>query len=99
MFGAWKSKNNSSRVIVSGNSSFITNAYEKFGGNHHLVLNSISWLVNEEKLISFNTPIIKNDPIFIASQQVSLIFFITVFLIPLLLLSTSVFLYRRRIKL
>jgi len=99
LFGAWKSPVNSTRIIAAGNSSFITNTYEKFGGNHHLVLNSVSWLVNEEKLISFNTPIIKNTPVFLAPGQISLIFFFTVILIPLLLISTSILFYRRRLKL
>ena len=55
------------KIVAFGNSGFVLNAYLKFGTNYALFLNSLSWLVDEDRLISFNLPIVQSEPIFISA--------------------------------
>lgn len=84
------------KVVVFGNSTFVLNAYQKFGPNYSLFLNSLSWLVDEDRLISFNLPIIQNEPVFISQQQMGIIFYFSVLFSPLILFGISFYMYRRK---
>ncbi len=88
-----------SRMIVLGNSTFTINTYKKFPQNVSLFLNAINWLVDEERLISFNNPVIEDRPIFMSESQVGIIFYFTVIFCPLLLCLLSFGFYKRRQKL
>ncbi len=91
---SYESTNN--RVLVFGNSTFIINAYLKFGNNYTLFLNSLSWIAAEDRLISFNLPIIQSEPVFISEQQKGIIFYFSVLFSPLLLFAMAIFMYRRK---
>ncbi len=84
------------KIVAFGNSGFILNAYLKYGANYALFLNSLSWLVDEDRLISFNLPIVQSEPIFISSPQMGIIFYFSVLFSPLLLFGTSIYMYRRK---
>jgi len=73
--------------------------YSNFGQNFTFFLNGVSWAVDEGRLISFNLPSIKNDPIFISSPQLGVIFYFSVVLAPILLFGMAAFFYRRRLAL
>ena len=87
------------KILAFGNSSFVINGYGNFGMNYTFFLNGISWAVDEGRLISFNLPAIKNDPVFISSSQLGVIFYFSVVLAPILLFGTAVYFYRRRLAL
>ncbi len=87
---------NKNKIVVWGNSTFVLNAYMKYGSNYNLFLNALSWLVDEDRLISFNLPIIQNEKMFISAPQFGTIFYFSVIFSPLLLFATSFFMYRRR---
>ncbi len=84
------------KVVAFGNSAFVLNAYLKFGTNYSLFLNALSWLVDEDRLISFNLPIVQSEPIFISQQQMGIVFYFSVLFSPLILIGASIYMYRRR---
>ena len=83
------------RIVAFGNSTFVINAYSKFGSNYAFFLNSLSWVVGEDRLISFNLPIVQSEPIFISAPQMGIIFYFSVLFSPLVLFGLAVFMYRR----
>jgi ABC-type uncharacterized transport system involved in gliding motility auxiliary subunit len=84
------------KIVAFGNSTFVLNAYMKFGNNYALFLNSLSWLVDEDRLISFNLPIIQSERIFISGPQLGIIFYFTVLFSPLVCIGVAFFMYRRK---
>lgn len=94
LFAAFDGDKN--KIVAFGNSQFVLNAYLKFGKNYALFLNSLSWLVDEDRLISFNLPIVQNEPIFISQQQMGIVFYFAVLFSPLILFGLGIFMYRRR---
>lgn len=94
LFAAYEGDKN--KIVAFGNSQFVLNAYLKFGKNYALFLNSLSWLVDEDRLISFNLPIVQNEPVFISQQQMGIVFYFSVLFSPLILFGISLFMYRRR---
>ncbi len=85
-----------SRIVAFGNSSFVLNAYSKFGSNFAFFLNALSWSLGEDRLISFNLPIIQSEPVFISSPQLGIIFYFSVLFSPLVLFGLAIFMYRRK---
>lgn len=84
------------KIVAFGNSTFVLNAYLKFGANYTLFLNSLSWLVDEDRLISFNLPIIQSEPVFISAPQLGIVFYFSVIFTPLILFGIAIFVYRKR---
>lgn len=87
---------NHGRLVVYGNATLLMNAYANYGKNYNLFLNSLSWVSNEDQLISFDTPQIEDEPVFISSPQLGIIFYFSVVFGPLLLLGAAFLVYRRR---
>ena len=85
-----------SRIIAFGNSTFASNAYSGFGGHLAFFYNGISWLVDEERLISFNLPTVNDDPVFISSIEIGMIFYFSVIFVPLVLFSLALYSYKKR---
>jgi hypothetical protein len=79
-----------------GNSTFVLNAYQKFGANYAMFINTLSWLIDEDRLISFDLPVIQNEPMFISPQQMGIIFYFSVLFSPLVLFGVSIYMYRRK---
>lgn len=94
LVAAFESKTN--KIMAFGNSGFVLNAYLKFGTNYALFLNSLSWLVDEDRLISFNLPIVQSEPIFISTPQMGIVFYFSVLFSPLILFGVSIYMYRRK---
>ncbi|MBA2404041.1 MAG: GldG family protein [Bdellovibrionales bacterium] len=85
-----------SRFVMLGSSSFLINAYQNQSGNPMLFLNTVSWLVNDEGIISFNRPGIEEYPIILSSQHIQMIFVIAILLVPIIFFGCAIFIYRRR---
>lgn len=92
--GTFESEHN--KIVVFGNSGFVLNAYLKYGTNYAFFLNSLSWLVDEDRLISFNLPIVQSEPIFISGPQMGIVFYFSVLFSPLILFGLSIYMYRRK---
>ena len=85
-----------SRFVLLGSSSFLINAYQAQAGNTTLFLNSISWMVSDEGIISFNRPGLEEQPIVLSDQHLQLIFVISILVVPILFFGAAIFIYRRR---
>jgi ABC-type uncharacterized transport system involved in gliding motility auxiliary subunit len=87
-----------SKMIVTGSSSFYINGYESQSNNFNLVLNMISWLVDDEGIMSIDRPGLSNERIFISISQNILILFFLMICSPTLFFGISIFVYRRRLN-
>jgi gliding motility-associatede transport system auxiliary component len=86
-------------TVIIGNSAFASNAYAKFPGNTDFLLNAISWLAQEEALISISAKDTTFAPFIPNPTQEHMLLAIQVFSVPLLLLFLGVTIWRRRSQL
>jgi len=70
------------RMVVFGDSDFATNQFFDYQGNGDLVLNALSWLAEDESLISIRPRQAGYNPIALTESQGEWIFWVTVVLIP-----------------
>ena len=77
--------NNDGRFVVFGSSSFAANKYMKFGGNADLAGNAINWLAADEDLISIRPKDPEDRRIQLTNNQMSIVRFTTLLLLPLLI--------------
>lgn len=85
-----------SRFVLLGSSSFLINAYQNQTGNTTLFLNTVSWLIKDEGIISFNRPGIEEYPVILSEQHIHMIFVIAILLVPIVFFGSAIFIYRRR---
>lgn len=85
-----------SRFVLLGSSSFLVNAYQAQSGNTTLFLNTTSWLLNDEGIISFNRPGSEEYPVILSAQHIQMIFVISILLVPIIFFGAGIFVYRRR---
>lgn len=85
-----------SRFVLLGSSSFLVNAYQAQSGNTTLFLNTTSWLLNDEGIISFNRPGTEEYPVILSAQHIQMIFVISILLVPIIFFGAGIFVYRRR---
>jgi ABC-type uncharacterized transport system involved in gliding motility auxiliary subunit len=85
-----------SRIVLIGSSSFLINAYQNQSANSTLFLNSVSWAVNDEGIISFNRPGIEEYPVILSAQHLQMIFVISILVVPIIFFGTAILIYRRR---
>lgn len=88
--------NSDSRFVLLGSSSFLVNAYQAQSGNTTLFLNSASWMLNDEGIMSFNRPGTEEFPVILSAQHIQLIFVISILLVPIIFFGAGIFVYRRR---
>ena len=87
------------RIVVCGDSDFARNLYIAILGNKDFFLNIVNWLAESEELISIRH---KKDqahpfsPLFLTENQKKLVFWFSVVIQPLLILSIGIFIYSRR---
>ena len=71
------------RLVVFGDGDFVTNRFFDAQGNGDLALNAISWLAEDESLISIRPREAGYNPVFLNESQSSGIFWLTVVVLPL----------------
>jgi len=84
------------RIVVFGDSDFATNRYLGIPGNRDLFMNSINWLAQQENLISIRPRDPQDRRITLTEDQKNRIFWITVVIIPGLILLAGVQSWWRR---
>jgi ABC-type uncharacterized transport system involved in gliding motility auxiliary subunit len=72
------------RIIVTGTSAFPINALFRTGGNGNLFLNMVSWLAQDEDLISIRPKAPEDRRILLSQSQLAALRLITVLGIPLI---------------
>ena len=85
-----------SRVIVIGDSDFASNTYLNFSGNGDFFLNVVSWLVEEENLISIRPKQRQTNLVQLTQVQGSLIFMSVVIGFPAVVLTLGFRVWWRR---
>ena len=78
----WRSAK--SRVVVFGDSDFASNSYLDLGGNRDLILNTISWLAEEEDLIAIRPKDSLTQPVMLTALQGRIVFWLPVVFLPAL---------------
>jgi ABC-type uncharacterized transport system involved in gliding motility auxiliary subunit len=71
-----------SRVVVTGTSNFPINAYFPAQGNGNLFLNIVSWLAQDEDLISIRPKPAEDRRILLSQSQLATLRLITMFFLP-----------------
>ncbi len=84
------------RVAVFGDSDFVTNGYLGIPGNRDLFLNTVNWLAQQENLISIRPRDPENRGITLTAERAQLIFWLSILIIPGLILATGVQTWWRR---
>jgi ABC-type uncharacterized transport system involved in gliding motility auxiliary subunit len=84
------------RVVVMGDSDFASNRWLGIAGNRDLFLNSVNWLAQQENLISIRAKDPEDRRITLSADQDRRIFWITIFIIPGLILLAGVQTWWRR---
>jgi ABC-type uncharacterized transport system involved in gliding motility auxiliary subunit len=87
------------RLVVIGDSDMGANVYLR-PENKNLLLNAISWLVEEEDLISVMPKQRKSSPMMLSRTQQKVLFIVPVFFVPggVVLAGGCVYFYRRRYR-
>ena len=88
-----------SRLVVFGDSDFISNTYLGLSGNKDLFLNTINWLTEEKDLIAIPPKEIKGTPLILTKNQAKIIFWLPVVIIPGLIFVFGIVVYSRRKRL
>ena len=85
-------------MVVAGTSNFARNDYFGAQGNGNLFLNMISWLAQDEDLISIRPKNPEDRRILLSQSQSSMIFIISIFILPgiVVAIGLAVFFNRRR---
>jgi ABC-type uncharacterized transport system involved in gliding motility auxiliary subunit len=86
------------RLLVMGNSAFAANAHLNQGANRDLMLNAVSFLAEEQDLISIRPKETASQPLTISAAQAQLVFWVPVVVLPLgfMVLGIWVVISRRR---
>jgi len=90
------SEKQQARLVVFGDSDFAKNRYFPQQGNGDLFLNCISWLAEEEELISIRPKEAGFNPITLTKAQGRNLFWLSVVLLPLAVLVAGTVVYVRR---
>lgn len=83
-------------LIVFGDSDFVANSYLQLQGNLDLFMNAVSWLAEEESLISIRPKIAEMDPVMFTKMQLYIIAGISILGLPALVLIAGIWISLRR---
>lgn len=86
------------RIAVLGSSLIASNKFIKLQGNGDLILNTVSWLAEDENLIAVRPKTSRSQPIVLTASESLAFLVIPVILIPLacIMVGFAVYVFRRR---
>jgi ABC-type uncharacterized transport system involved in gliding motility auxiliary subunit len=84
------------RMVVVGDSDFAVNSYFPAQGNGNLFLNMVSWLAQDEDLISIRPKAPEDRRIILSQSQIATLRLMTVFLLPGAVLIAGIVVWMRR---
>lgn len=87
------------KLVVLGNSDLANNTYLNLSGNRDLFLNIVSYLAEEEDLISIRPKAKEQHTISLTEDQMGLVFYLSVIILPLLAITTGIVVWAKRRKL
>ncbi len=77
------------RMIITGDSDFASNAWLNLSGNKDLLLNMVSWLLEEESRISIRPKTRGFNPIIFTRSQLLVVFWVVVVAVPLAVIAAG----------
>ena len=81
------------RMVVVGDSEWANNRYLGNFYNQDLFLNAVSWLAGEEELISIRPRRTRASTVMLTQQESTAVFYLTVLLLPELVLFAGMFVW------
>ena len=84
------------RLAVFGDSDFATDRYFNFSGNGNFFLNTINWLTEEADLISIQPKTSSPRTIHMSATQGRILLFVSLIILPLVVLVTGISVWMRR---
>ena len=89
-----------SRIVVVGTADFASNQFLGAQGNRDFFLNVVSWLAEQEDLISIRPKDTRQNPIVLTAAQSNLVLWLPLFVLPgaVLVSGIMVMVNRRRLK-
>jgi len=84
------------RMVVFGDSDFVTNGYLGIPGNRDLFLNAVNWLAQQENLISIRPKDPEDRRVSLTAGGATKIFWLAILIIPGLILAGGVQTWWRR---
>ena len=91
-----ETKTPESRLVVIGDSDFASNRWLGISGNRDLFLNTVNWLAQQENLIAIRAKDPQDRRITLTADQERRIMWLTIFIIPGLILLAGVHTWWRR---
>ncbi len=85
-------------IVVFGDSEFASNSYLRYGSNWDLFMNSINWLVGDERLISISGKDPEDQSIEITQRQAKRMALVVQYGLPLLVLLFGVWVWVMRVR-
>ena len=89
-------ENGNGRFVVVGSSRWVTNGFLAFNGNRDLFMNMLNWLSSDEDLISIRPKEPEDRPLNMNARQMTMSFYESVVMIPLLVVVAGVGVWWRR---
>ncbi|VAW76640.1 Mucin 2 precursor [hydrothermal vent metagenome] len=86
------------RIIVIGDSDFLSNGFINRGANHSLAMNIFAWLGEHDELIDVDSPIKSDYLLHFSSWTALLLFILLGVILPITLIVIGVLYYRRRLR-
>jgi ABC-type uncharacterized transport system involved in gliding motility auxiliary subunit len=80
-----KSSPKKTRMVVFGTSYFATNHFSRYAGNLDFFLNAVSWVMEDESLISIRSQEEEAGKVELSQKAGNLIFLLTVIVLPILI--------------
>ena len=84
------------KILVTGDSDFVSNKFLKLAGNKDYILNMLNWLAEENILISVRRKEPGLTPLILTAVQGKIVFWLSVVIVPSLLLVTGIGVTARR---
>lgn len=91
-------ENKSSRIIGFSSASFISNQFQGQTPNYNLFLNSLSWMIKDEALISLDRPKLAGDLVYVSDMQASVVFYFSVLFFPFIFFIIGIIRYRKKLS-
>jgi len=85
-----------SRIVVTGTSNFPINAYFPAQGNGNLFLNMVSWLAQDEDLISIRPKPAEDRRLLLSQSQLAMVRLLTIVVLPGIALIVGIAVVRNR---
>jgi hypothetical protein len=89
---------NMGSLLLLGNSKLVENNYSKFMNNFDFLLKNVEHLSYSKSEIKLSMPMVQAEPMFVNGIQIKLVFYLSIFVFPLIGLLTAYFTYRIRLK-